>query len=159
MKVWFTTLHHIIGQSLLLFYILTFNNTFSQNTKAKEDSLYIRTHYTKMERMIPMRDGVKLFTSIYVPKAVSTGAKFPIMLNRTPYSSAPYGDTLYKISLGPSMLFARDGYIFVYQDVRGKYMSEGDFEAYRPFIPQKKNKTRTILEQNKCICNKVYKFF
>ena len=63
------------------------------------------------------------------------------MLNRTPYSVAPYGDTLYKTSLGSSMLFARDGYIFVYQDVRGKYMSEGSFEAYRPFIPNKKNAT------------------
>lgn len=124
-----------------VFFFFAVNILFAQSTKIKEDSLYIRTHYTKMERMIPMRDGVKLFTSIYVPKAVSTGVKFPIMLNRTPYSSAPYGDTLYKISLGPSMLFARDGYIFVYQDVRGKYMSEGDFEAYRPFIPKKKNKT------------------
>ncbi|MFN8343566.1 MAG: CocE/NonD family hydrolase [Spirosomataceae bacterium] len=113
----------------------------AQSAKINEDSLYVRTHYTKMERMIPMRDGVKLFTSIYVPKDVATGAKYPMMLNRTPYSSAPYGDTLYKTSLGPSMLFARDGYIFVYQDVRGKYMSEGDFEAYRPFIAKKKNKT------------------
>jgi len=127
--------------SLLCFFVLAFTPTYAQKAKINEDSLYIRAHYTKMERMIPMRDGVKLFTSIYVPKDVSTGAKYPIMLNRTPYNSAPYGDTLYKTILGPSMLFARDGYIVVYQDVRGKYMSEGDFEAYRPFIPKKKNKT------------------
>jgi uncharacterized protein len=130
-----------IGAGLLLFLFFTANTLFAQSARIKEDSIYVRTHYTKMERMIPMRDGVKLYASIYVPKDISTGAKYPIMLNRTPYSSAPYGDTLYKTSLGPSMLFARDGYIFVYQDVRGKYMSEGDFEAYRPFIPKKKNKT------------------
>ena len=68
------------------FFFFAVNILFAQSTKIKEDSLYIRTHYTKMERMIPMRDGVKLFTSIYIPKAVSTGAKYPIMLNRTPYS-------------------------------------------------------------------------
>lgn len=115
--------------------------SMAQTPKLNEDSVYIRQHYTKIERMVPMRDGVKLFTSIYVPKDIASGKKYPIMLNRTPYSVAPYGDTLYKTSLGPSMLFARDGYIFAYQDVRGKYMSEGSFEAYRPFIPNKKNAT------------------
>jgi putative CocE/NonD family hydrolase len=129
------------GAGFLLFLCFASTAVVAQSARIKEDSLYVRTHYTKMERMIPMRDGVKLFASIYVPKDISTGAKYPIMLNRTPYSSAPYGDTLYKTSLGPSMLFARDRYIFVYQDVRGKYMSEGDFEAYRPFISKKKNKT------------------
>lgn len=111
--------------------------------RVNEDSLYIRQNYTKIERMIPMRDGVKLFTSIYLPKDISASKKYPILLNRTPYSSAPYGETLFKTSIGPSMHFARDGYVVVYQDVRGKYMSEGDFEAYRPFIPTKKSKTET----------------
>ncbi|WP_051663954.1 CocE/NonD family hydrolase [Dyadobacter crusticola] len=105
-----------------------------------QDSLYIREHYTKIERMVPMRDGVKLFTSIYIPKDISADKKYPILLNRTPYSVAPYGEDLYKLSIGPSMLFAREGYIIVYQDVRGKYMSEGEFEANRPFIPIKKGK-------------------
>ncbi|MCF0050694.1 CocE/NonD family hydrolase [Dyadobacter sp. LJ53] len=112
-------------------------------SKVNEDSLYIRQNYTKIERMIPMRDGVKLFTSIYLPKDISASKKYPVLLNRTPYSVAPYGETLFKTALGPSMHFARDGYIVVYQDVRGKYMSEGEFEAYRPFIPHKKNKTDT----------------
>jgi putative CocE/NonD family hydrolase len=93
--------------------------------------------------MIPMRDGIKLFTSIYYPKDASANKPYPIMLMRTPYSVAPYGDTLFKTTLGPSMLFARDGYIFVYQDVRGKYMSEGEFEACRPFIPKKRSTTDT----------------
>lgn len=88
-----------------------------------------------------MRDGVKLFTAIYIPKDISASKKYPILLNRTPYSSAPYGETQFKTSLGPSMIFARDGYIVVYQDVRGKYMSEGSFEANRPFIPGKKGKS------------------
>ena len=105
----------------------------------KEDSIYVRENYVKMERMIPMRDGVKLFTSIYVPK--NTDQKYPIMLDRTPYNVAPYGEDKYKTSIGPSMLFARDGYIIVYQDVRGRYMSEGDFVAVKPYIPNKKKKT------------------
>lgn len=105
----------------------------------KQDSLYIRENYTKLERMVPMRDGIKLFTSIYVPKA--TDQKYPIMLDRTPYNVAPYGEDKYKTSIGPSMLFARDGYIIVYQDVRGRYMSEGKFVAVNPYIPTKKKKT------------------
>ncbi|TLV03254.1 CocE/NonD family hydrolase [Dyadobacter luticola] len=117
--------------------IFTSASTFAQ-TKINQDSLYIREHYDKIERMIPMRDGVKLFTSIYIPKDISAAKTYPIMLNRTPYSVAPYGETVFKPLIGPSMFFAKEGYIVVYQDVRGKYMSEGDFEAYRPFIPNKK---------------------
>jgi len=105
----------------------------------RQDSLYIRQHYTKSEILIPMRDGVKLFTAIYVPK--STAQTYPIMLSRTPYSIAPYGLEAYRQSLGPSMLFARDGFIFVYQDVRGRYLSEGEFVAVRPTVPNKKAKT------------------
>ncbi|WP_221391724.1 CocE/NonD family hydrolase [Dyadobacter sp. NIV53] len=117
--------------------------TFAQKAKVNEDSLYIREHYTKIERMIPMRDGIKLFTAIYIPKDISASKTYPVLLNRTPYSSAPYGEELFKTSIGPSMLFAREGYLVAYQDVRGKYMSEGDFEAYRPFIQVKKAKTDT----------------
>ena len=105
----------------------------------KADSLYVRENYTKTEVMVPMRDGVKLFTSIYVPK--NTSQKYPIMFDRTPYSVAPYGADVYKTSLGPSMAFAKDGYIFVYQDVRGRWMSEGTFVAVRPHNPDKKKKT------------------
>jgi putative CocE/NonD family hydrolase len=112
--------------------------SFAQS-KINEDSLYIRKHYTKIEREIPMRDGVKLFTSIYIPKNISNSRTYPVLLNRTPYSVAPYGERNFKTSIGPSMHFARDGYIIAYQDVRGKYMSEGDFEANRPFIPAKKS--------------------
>ncbi len=102
------------------------------------DSAYVRDNYIKMEKMVPMRDGVNLFTSIYIPKDQSK--KYPIMLSRTPYTVAPYGAD-YKKSLGPTMLFAREGYIFVYQDVRGRWMSEGKFEDVRPQVANKKTKT------------------
>ncbi|HXG83979.1 MAG TPA: CocE/NonD family hydrolase, partial [Pyrinomonadaceae bacterium] len=89
------------------------------------------------EVMIPMRDGVKLFTSVYEPKSKSD--KYPIMLSRTPYTVAPYGKDKdgkdqFKTSLGPDELFAREGYIFVYQDVRGRWASEGEFMDVRPDI-------------------------
>jgi hypothetical protein len=93
---------------------------------------YIRENYTKREVYIPMRDGVRLFTAIYEPKDKSQ--KYPILLNRTPYSVAPYGEDKFKESLGPNELFAREGYIFVYQDVRGRWMSEGKYENVRLHI-------------------------
>jgi uncharacterized protein len=99
-------------------------------------AVYIQENYTKREVTIPMRDGVKLFTSIYEPKDKSQ--KYPILLNRTPYTISPYGADKYKTSLGPDELFAREGYIFVYQDVRGRWMSEGAFEDVRPDIANTK---------------------
>lgn len=99
---------------------------------------YIKNNYTKREVMIPMRDGVKLFTSIYEPKDGSQ--KYPILLSRTPYTVAPYGSDKYKTSLGPNEFFAHEGYIFVYQDVRGRWMSEGEFEDVRPYIANKRGK-------------------
>jgi uncharacterized protein len=92
----------------------------------------VRASYEKHEYRIPMRDGVKLFTVVYTPR--DTSQSYPIMMNRTPYSVGPYGDTAYKRSLGPSPAFMRDGYIFVYQDVRGRYMSEGTYVYMTPHI-------------------------
>jgi putative CocE/NonD family hydrolase len=97
---------------------------------------FIRDNYTKHEYQVPMRDGVKLFTSVYVPK--DTSQSYPIMLNRTPYTVAPYGADAYKNSLGPSEFLARSLYIFAYQDVRGRMMSDGQFVDMRPYIPVKK---------------------
>ncbi|MDX6710170.1 MAG: uncharacterized protein QOH96_1186, partial [Blastocatellia bacterium] len=84
---------------------------------------YVRSHYTKYEYLVPMRDGVHLFTSVYVPKDASQ--KYPFLLTRTPYSVAPYGVDNYRTTLGPSDHFEKEGFIFVYQDARGRYMSEG----------------------------------
>ena len=106
---------------------------------AQTDSAYVRDNYTKIERMIPMRDGVKLFTAIYIPKEKG---KYPFMINRTPYTVRPYGENEYKTTLGPSPLFIREKFIFVYQDVRGKWMSEGEFVDVRPHIDNKKGKTQ-----------------
>ncbi|MBZ5728088.1 MAG: CocE/NonD family hydrolase [Acidobacteriia bacterium] len=91
---------------------------------------FIKAHYTKYEYQIAMRDGKKLFTSVYLPK--DTAQKYPILLDRTPYNVAPYGVDNYKADLGPSEKFAREGYIFVYQDVRGRYLSEGEFVNMTP---------------------------
>jgi putative CocE/NonD family hydrolase len=100
-----------------------------------QSSDYARANYTKFEHRIPMRDGVKLFTAVYVPN--DDGQQYPILLTRTPYSVAPYGADAYKASLGPSSLFMRDHYIFVYQDVRGRMMSEGEFVDMRPHLDAK----------------------
>ena len=86
---------------------------------------YTKAHYTKFDYRIPMRDGVKLFTSVYVPKDASR--PYPILLERTPYSIAPYGVDNYKPVVGPSELCEKEGFIVAYQDVRGRNMSEGEF--------------------------------
>ena len=78
---------------------------------------YVKEHYTKYEYRIAMRDGKRLFTSVYAPKDGSQ--KYPILLSRTPYTVAPYGVDRYKTDIGPSPLFGKEGYIIVYQDVRG----------------------------------------
>ena len=97
-----------------------------QCRKAEELRAYIKANYTKYEYMAPMRDGVRLFVSVYAPK---DGSKtYPIWMQRTPYSVAPYGVDNYRGTLGPSEFFVRDGYIFVYCDVRGRGKSEGVFE-------------------------------
>ncbi|HMF14588.1 MAG TPA: CocE/NonD family hydrolase, partial [Gemmataceae bacterium] len=96
---------------------------------------FVRERYTKDEQLVPMRDGVKLFTSIYVPKDQTK--KYPILLMRTPYSVPPYGKDNYRGNLGPSPDFDAEGYVFVFQDVRGCYMSEGQFENMRPHLDKK----------------------
>src|SRR6266478_9233916 len=119
--------------------ILSVFPSFAQgqmSQQQRELADYIKSHYTKREVMIPMRDGVKLFVCIYEPKDKSQ--KYPIMFDRTPYSVGPYGPDAYKASLGPDDLFPREGYIFVYGDVRGRYMSEGEYEDVRPYIPNKR---------------------
>src|ERR1019366_4109137 len=99
---------------------------------------FVREHYSKFEYRIPMRDGVKLFTSVYVPKDAITDAKtYPILMQRTGYNVAPYGSDQYRAALGPSDLFAQEKFIFVYQDIRGRYMSEGDYVVIRPHKPVK----------------------
>jgi uncharacterized protein len=99
---------------------------------------YVRAHYTKYEYRIPMRDGKRLFTAVYVPKDAAAGP-YPFLMERTPYSVAPYGEDQYPRRLGPSEEFEKAGYIFVYQDVRGRWMSEGEYLEMRPHIDEKKS--------------------
>ncbi|MDO7845559.1 CocE/NonD family hydrolase [Hymenobacter sp. M29] len=98
-----------------------------------QDSAFVRQHYTKLDRQIPMRDGVKLYTTIYVPKDASAATPYPFLMTRTPYSAGPYGEQKYRQrGPGPSRELSQEKYIFVYQDVRGRYMSEGQFEEMTP---------------------------
>jgi len=119
--------------------------TFALQLRAQTDQVDVKAFYTKTEQLIPMRDGVKLFTAIYTPKDQSQ--KYPIMLNRTPYSVSPYGANAYKDALGPSSNFQNEKFIFIYQDVRGKFMSEGEWVEVRPYKP-KKNGPKDIDESS-----------
>ena len=113
----------------------------AQTTDAGPES-FVKSHYTKYEYRIPMRDGKKLFTAVYVPKQSafsSDGGPYPFLMDRTPYSVGPYGEDQYPAHLGPSDEFEKGGYIFVYQDVRGRWMSEGEFVEMRPHIDNKKS--------------------
>ena len=110
---------------------------FSFSLFAQDD---IKANYDKKEVYITMRDGTKLFTAIYTPKDIAANKKYPILMQRTCYSVAPYGEENYKRSLGPNSYLAKDKYIFVYQDVRGRYMSEGVFTNMTPQVVQKSKK-------------------
>ena len=101
------------------------------STSAAQDARPLADRYTKTEYQVPMRDGKKLFTVVYEPR--DTTRRYAVMMTRTPYSVGPYGATAYPRALGPSPKFADAGFIFVYQDVRGRFMSEGDFVHMTPW--------------------------
>ena len=102
---------------------------------------FVKDNFIKKEVYIPMRDGKRLYTVIYSPRDESH--PYPFLMERTPYSSGPYGDSVYKGSLGPNAALLQEKYIFVYQDVRGRYMSEGDFEEMTPHKEGKKSNQET----------------
>ncbi len=127
---------------LKLFLVITLSISLvsCKKTSLKEvvlSSTYVIEHYNKKEVTITMRDGVKLFTTVYSPKDKST--TYPILLLRTPYSCQPYGEDKFKESIGPNIHLMKEGYIIVYQDVRGRWMSEGTYDNMRAYIPNKKN--------------------
>lgn len=125
---------------LPLLLVLSVGVAFAQAPAKPEVELkdLIKQNYTKTEYRVPMRDGTKLFTTVYAPKDDSK--TYPILLVRTPYSLAPYGVDKYTERLRPSEQFVKAGYIFAYQDVRGRWMSEGEFVNMRPYIPNKTGK-------------------
>lgn len=106
-------------------------------TFENDPKTYVKDHYNKEEVTITMRDGNKLHTTIYSPKNKSK--VYPILLQRTPYSSKPYGTDKFKNRIGPNETMMKEGYIIVYQDVRGRWMSEGTYDNMRPYIPNKKD--------------------
>jgi len=123
-------------KTFLLFLFLSFSCAiFAQN----EDSTWLLNNYYKIETMVPMRDGVRLFTSFYIPK--DTVEKHPFLMTRTPYSCAPYGENKFpSFWASYRMAYIKEHYIIVTQDVRGRYMSEGLFVDVRPFNKDKKTK-------------------
>jgi len=112
---------------------------------AAQDADFARANYTKHEHRIPMRDGAKLFTAVYTPKDAApqdTGRTYPVLLFRTQSGVLPYGEDKFPAVLGPSPHFTRAGYIFVYQDIRGRFMSEGEFVVLRPHRATKVRATK-----------------
>lgn len=130
MKYYLQNLSHRLVFYTLCF-VLSTAFTFAQTYEVKD-------HYNKKEVFITMRDGIKLHTTIYTPK--DTGKKYPILLQRTPYSCAPYGEDQYRSLIGPNETLMQQGNIIVYQDVRGRWNSEGVYDNMRAYIPNKKRK-------------------
>ncbi|CAN5762400.1 CocE/NonD family hydrolase [soil metagenome] len=118
---------------LLIVAVLMGISSYAQLTKD-----FVKDNYIKIDTTITMRDGVKLYTMIYAPKDVSE--KYPFLMERTPYAAGPYGDKNYPNRIGPDTNLLKEKYIFVYQDVRGRYMSEGINLEVTPHIVDKKSK-------------------
>jgi hypothetical protein len=126
----------MLRKLLLLSFLFSF---FIATAQHEQDSAWIRENYTKREIYVPMRDGIKLFTSVYEPKDKSE--KHPVLMNRTPYSCSPYGESNFRGFWNNHWkYYCRENYIIVIQDVRGRWMSEGEFVDVRPFIKDKKTK-------------------
>jgi uncharacterized protein len=131
------------ARSLLLLALLAASSAAQAFAKplpygqSPERTALIRARYTKHEYRVPMRDGTRLFTTVYVPSDAGPARKYPFLLTRTPYSVAPYGADRYPAKLGPTQAYEQDGFIFVFQDVRGAHMSEGTFVNMRPHEPGK----------------------
>ncbi len=104
----------------------------AQDAPVLDRGTYIQENYEKFEYRVPMRDGILLHTTVYRPKDRSRD--YPLLMNRTPYSCRPYGQEMAR-SIGPSAYLERAGYIFVKQDVRGRWNSEGSYDNMRPHVP------------------------
>ncbi len=132
----------LIKITLLVFLSIAFVQCKKTNAKLlaeKQPDTYVQDNYNKQEVDIEMRDGIKLHTTIYTPKDQSK--TYPILMQRTPYSSRPYGDGKFREKIGPNVHLMKEGNIIVYQDVRGRWMSEGTYDNMRAYIPNKKSDT------------------
>src|SRR3989441_1472192 len=117
-----------LGQLIAVLLLLAIR---AQAADGDTNTAWLAEHYTKYEHRIPMRDGVRLFTRVYVPKDDSQ--RWPVILTRTPYSLKPYGTDNYTDPIGSFRTLAKDQFILVTQDVRGRYGSEGEYVHLRPF--------------------------
>ena len=126
----------VVVSLAVVFYTAALIPAGTNAQEADQLASYIRLHYVKHEHLVPMRDGVKLLTSIYAPR--DTTRTYPLLMKRTPYSVEPYGLDKYAKTLGPSEHFVKAGYIFVNQDVRGRFQSEGEFVQVTPHFPDKR---------------------
>ena len=139
-------------KKILLLVLITFTLASCKNTEqpvvvegkaiAALENTYAKDNYNKKEVMIEMRDGIKLHTTIYTPK--DTSKTYPILMMRTPYSCKPYGGDEFKTKIGPNKYLMEEGNIMVYQDVRGRWNSEGVYDNMRAYIP---NKTGTQFDE------------
>ncbi|AMV17625.1 CocE/NonD family hydrolase [Planctomyces sp. SH-PL14] len=123
----------------MLFLLALFVHVLAPASFAQEANplaSYIQLHYTKQEHRVAMRDGVKLFTAVYSPR--DTTKTWPILMKRTPYGSGPYGVDKMAEKIGPSEEAVKAGYIFVIQDVRGRFQSDGEFQQVTPHVVDKK---------------------
>lgn len=123
---------------ILLFSITSCTKQNNSTSKEAPKKNYVKENYTKKEVLIEMRDGTKLHTTIYTPK--DTSKTYPILLKRTPYSCRPYGEDKYATRIAPNPILMEEGNIFVHQDVRGRWMSEGVYDNMRAYIPNKTDK-------------------
>jgi putative CocE/NonD family hydrolase len=117
-------------------------NSDNYTAKYEIEKIYNVLNYEKKEFDIPMRDGVNLHTQIYIPRDQSKN--YPFLINRTNYAILPYGTDAYqyKRKLGPTWGYSQEKYIFVYQNVRGRFLSEGKYEEMRPYkINKDENET------------------
>lgn len=134
-KVPFTLLLVLLSSFILSSCDGKFNQAKQQSAS---DAYFVQNHFNKREVTIQMRDGINLHTTIYAPK--DTSVTYPILLNRTPYSCAPYGPDQYPTTrIGPNKYMMKEGYIIVYQDVRGRWMSEGTYDNMRAYLPNKQS--------------------
>ena len=112
------------------------NTGGSAGGAAAADEPDFREMFTKKEYMVPMRDGVKLYVATFTPKLKpqELPTPRPMLISRTPYSCAPYGEDQYPAGQSRSELknYFNEGWIFVRCDVRGRYASEGNFVQVWP---------------------------
>jgi uncharacterized protein len=130
-------IHKFSASILSIGTMILFTRFLHAQSPVDERAEYVRANYSKTEAKIRMRDGVELFTAIYEPNDADPTKQYPILLLRTPYSVGPYGLSQYKTRLGPTLEFEKNKYIFAFQDVRGRYMSGGQFLDMRPHISNK----------------------